>query len=145
MLSPHQSGSMPARSLEAGDMSTEPHRILQRFGARGARVALLGTGAVFVALLGAWSAYEISAALRAGLALRGILIGLGSLLLLLVALRAMSLNWWVTRVSDPPLAPPDVSEQTGIWGVGGPSMREPGTTGVYRAPIADRRYENRDE
>jgi len=126
-------------------MSTEPHRILQRFGARGARVALLGTGAVFVALLGAWSAYEISAALRAGLALRGILIGLGSLLLLLVALRAMSLNWWVTRVSDPPLAPPDVSEQTGIWGVGGPSMREPGTTGVYRAPIADRRYENRDE
>jgi hypothetical protein len=126
-------------------MSTEPPRILQRFGPRGARLALVGSGAVFIVLLGAWSAYEISAALRAGLALRGILIGLGSLLLLLVALRVMSLNWWVTRTSDPPLTPADANEQTGIWGVGGPSMREPGTTGVYRAPIADRRYENRDE
>ncbi|HLQ12262.1 MAG TPA: hypothetical protein VK130_03295 [Steroidobacteraceae bacterium] len=126
-------------------MSTEPPRILQRFGARGARVALIGSATVFLVLLGAWSAHEILAALRAGLAMRGILIGLGSLLLLLVALRVMSLNWWVTRPIDAPWAPPDPNEQTGIWGVGGPSMREPGTTGVYRAPIADRRYENRDE
>ena len=126
-------------------MSTELPRILLRFGSRGIRLALVGSGAVFIALLGAWSAFEISAALHAGLALRAILIGLGSALLLLVALRVMSLNWWVTRASDPPQSPPDANEQTGIWGVGGPSMREPGTTGVYRAPIADRRYENRDE
>ena len=126
-------------------MSTEPPRILQLFGARGARVALIGSAAVFLVLLAAWSAHEILAAVRAGLALRGILIGLGSLLLLLVALRVMSLNWWVTRPSDTPLTPPDPNEQTGNWGVGGPSMREPGTTGVYRVPIADQRYENRDE
>ena len=145
MLWSNQSRNAPARSSEVGVMSTEPPRILLRFGARGARVALLGSGAVFIVLLGAWSAHEIFAALRAGLALRGILIGLASLLLLLVALRVMSLNWWVTRASDPPMTPPDPNEQTGIWGVGGPSMREPGTTGVYRAPVADRRYESRDD
>jgi hypothetical protein len=126
-------------------MGTEPPRILLRFGWRGARLALIGSGAVFIMLLAAGSVYEISAALRAGLALRAILIGLGSLLLLLFVLRVMSLNWWVTRASDPPRVPADASEQTGVWGVGGPSMREPGTTGTYRAPIADRRYENRDE
>ncbi len=145
MLWSNRSRNAPARSLEVGVMSTEPPRILLRFGARGARVALVGSGALFIVLLGAWSAYEISAAMRAGLALRGIVIGLGSLLLLLVALRVMSLNWWVTRASDPPMTPPDPNEQTGIWGVGGPSMREPGTTGVYRAPVADRRYESRDD
>ncbi len=126
-------------------MSTEPPLVIQRFGSRGAHVVLVASGAVFIFLLGGWSAFAIAAALRAGLALRGILIGLGGLLLLLFALRVMSLNWWATRAPAPPARPPDGNEQTGIWGVGGPSMREPGTTGVYRAPIADRRYENRDE
>lgn len=28
---------------------------------------------------------------------------------------------------------PDASEDTGVWGVGGPAMREPGSTGVLRA------------
>jgi hypothetical protein len=100
---------------------------------------------VFILLLGGWSAFAIVAALRTGLGLRAILIGLGSVLLLLVALRVMSLNWWVTRAQSAPPASPDGNDQTGIWGVGGPAMREPGTTGVYRAPVADRRYENRDD
>ncbi len=126
-------------------MSTELTRILQRFGPRGARLALLGSGAVFLLLLGGWSAYAITAALRAGLALRGILIGLGSLLLLLVALRVMSLNWRVTRAQATPPAPPDGNEQTGIWGVGGPSMREPGSTGAYRVHTTERRHENHDD
>jgi len=29
--------------------------------------------------------------------------------------------------------PPDAAEDTGIWGVGGPAMREPGSTGILRA------------
>jgi hypothetical protein len=126
-------------------MSTELTRVLQRFGSRGASLALLGSGGLFMLLLGGWSAYAVIAALRAGLALRGILIGLGSLLLLLVALRVMSLNWWVTRAQSMPPATPDGNEQTGIWGVGGPSMREPGSTGAYRVHTADRRYENPDD
>ena len=123
-------------------MSDEPPWIVQRFGARGARLALLGSCGVFVVLLGGWAAYAIMAALRAGLALRAIVTGLGTFLLLLLALRVMRLNWQATRTRAPP---PEGSEPTGVWGVGGPSMREPGSTGVYRAPIADRRYENRDE
>jgi multisubunit Na+/H+ antiporter MnhB subunit len=123
-------------------MSNEPPSIVQRFGTRGARVALIGSCAVFMILIGGWAAYAIMAALRAGLALRGILIALGTFLLLLLALRVMSLNWRVTRARD---APPEGSEPTGVWGVGGPSMRVPGSTGVYRTPTADRRYENRDE
>jgi hypothetical protein len=126
-------------------MSTVPTRVLQHFGSRGAGLALIGSGAFFMLLLAAWSAYEITAALRAGLALRGILIGLGGLLLLLVALRVMRLNWWVTRAPAAPMAPPDGNDQTGVWGVGGPSMREPGNTGAYRVYTADRRHENHDD
>ena len=37
-----------------------------------------------------------------------------------------------------------LGDQTGIWGVGGPSMREPGSTGVWPARRVDRRYEDRD-
>lgn len=33
---------------------------------------------------------------------------------------------------------PDAIEDTGVWGVGGPAMREPGSTGILRALEAPR-------
>jgi len=61
-------------------MSTEPHRILQRFGARGARKPRLGTAPSSSRCWVPGSAIEISAALRARSGAARHLIGLGSLL-----------------------------------------------------------------
>jgi hypothetical protein len=111
-----------------------------------ARAAHAGTGAAFMVLIGGGAGYAIVRALRAGLTLRALLIALGAVLLLLFLLRAMSLNRRATRAPGThPGDDPGAGEPTGVWGVGGPAMREPGTTGVYRGPGVDRRYENRDE
>jgi hypothetical protein len=45
---------------------------------------------------------------------------------------------------DAPFTPPDADEGTGIWGVGGPAMREPGSTGTWPSRSIDRRYEERE-
>jgi hypothetical protein len=66
------------------------------------------------------------------------------LLLLLLSVRVIALNWRAVGPIGGPGAPPDGNDQTGNWGVGGPSMREPGSTGVWPARQVDRRYEDRD-
>lgn len=117
-----------------------------RFGSRGARLALLTSGVAFMALIGIWAVIAVIAAWQAGHILRGVFLGLAALLLLLLSLRIMTVNWRATSAPAPrPLLPADGSEQTGIWGVGGPSMREPGSTGDWPLRSVDRRYENRED
>jgi hypothetical protein len=53
------------------------------------------------------------------------------------AMRALA-RWVGNRMGSRPAQPgivraPDNVEDTGVWGVGGPSMREPGSTGIVRA------------
>ena len=118
----------------------------ERIGVRGAHLALIASGVAFMALLGAWAAVEVAAAWRAGHAVKGALLGSAALLLLLLSLRIVTVNWRATRAAaDPPAVLPDGSDQTGNWGVGGPSMREPGSTGAWPVRKVDRRYENRDD
>ncbi len=52
------------------------------------------------------------------------------------AMRALA-RWVGSHVGSRPPQPgvvraPDGVEDTGIWGVGGPAMREPGSTGILR-------------
>jgi hypothetical protein len=42
------------------------------------------------------------------------------------------------RSADSVVRAAESSEDTGIWGVGGPAMREPGSTGIARALQAPR-------
>ena len=122
-------------------MISESPWVIERFGVRGARAALVISGVLFIALLGTWAGIEIRAAWLAGHTLKGALLGLGALLLLLLSMRIMVVNWRATRPdSDPPVTLPDGNEQTGVWGVGGPSMREPGSTGAWPMRHVDRRY-----
>ena len=66
--------------------------------------------------------------------------------LLLLALYRMRRNRRAAHRRAPgQVAAEEEGEPTGVWGVGGPAMREPGSTGLQRVPTADRRYENRDE
>ena len=127
-------------------MSKESYSASLSGGPRGVRLALLSSGLVFMAVLAAWSVMRIIALYQQGNPLRAALLAMAALLLLLLSMRVIALNW---RAMDPmaerPGAPTDGSDQTGNWGVGGPSMREPGSTGAWPVRDVDRRYEDGDD
>jgi hypothetical protein len=133
-------------------MNTKSPWAVERFGRRGARLALIASGVVFMVLVGGWAGLEMASAWHAGRDARAAGIGFVALLLLATALRVMSVNWHAALhgpdspdARDSGAVMPDNSEQTGIWGVGGPSMREPGSTGTWRPRIVDRRYDSSEE
>lgn len=113
-------------------MANESSWVLERFGSRAARLALIIVGVVFIALICGWAAFSVAAAWHAGHPFKALADAAIALLLVLLSLRIMAVNWRATRAQDlQPAVLPDGNEQTGIWGVGGPSMREPGSTGVF--------------
>ena len=123
-------------------MSKESHSVSPR----GVRLALVSSGLVFMVVLGAWSVMGIIALFQQGNPLRAALLAAAALLLLLLSMRVIALNWRaVDPLAERPSVPADGSDQTGNWGVGGPSMREPGSTGVWPTRDVDRRYEDGDD
>ncbi len=127
-------------------MISESAWVIERFGPRGARAALITSGVVFMALIGWWASVEVLSAWRAGHALRALSEALIALLLAVVSLRIMIVNWRATRAAeDRPVVLPDGNDQTGVWGVGGPSMREPGSTGAWPMRGVDRRYDDQGD
>ena len=131
------------RFMGTGNMTEKTHSATRPVGPRGVRLALATSAVVFMALLGAWAVMRIIALLQAGHPLRGAFLALAALLLLLLSVRVITMNWRAVHGSAE--RPSDGSDQTGIWGVGGPSMREPGSTGGWHVRNFDRRYENRDD
>ena len=124
-------------------MINESAWVVERFGQRGARLILMCTGVVFVALIAIWAAVSVAGAWRGGHELRGVAQGAVALLLVTLALRIMAVNWRATSPRpDSPVAIADGTDQSGVWGVGGPSMREPGSTGAWPMRGIDRRYED---
>jgi hypothetical protein len=99
-----------------------------------------------MAVLAAWSVRGVSAMYQQGHPLRAACLAAAALLLLVLSMRVISLNW---RAMDPLAerlsAPPDGTDPTGNWGVGGPSRREPGSTGAWPTRNFDRRYEEGDD
>ena len=127
-------------------MSNEFHTAARHLGPRGVRLALVSSGVLFLILLGTWAVIAIVAAWQGGHPLRGTILAVAALLLLLLTLRIIAMNWRaMDSQAERPIAPSDGSDQTGIWGVGGPSMREPGSTGAWSVRNFDRRYEERDD
>jgi hypothetical protein len=113
---------------------------------RGMRLLAVGAGLLVMAVLGALSVMGIVALFNQGHPLRAAFLAMAPLLLLLLGARIISLNWQpVEPNSASPTTPADGTDQTGNWGVGGPSMREPGSTGVWPARSVDRRYERQDD
>ena len=107
------------------------------------RLAWLAFAVAIMALFGAWAAVGVAAMMQSGHPLRGAVLAMGTMFLMLLGLMAAAAQWRGTPGSgERPSLPPDGSDQTGIWGVGGPSMREPGNTGNWPTPRVDRRYEN---
>ena len=110
---------------------------------QGVRLVWLAIGVATMAVVGAWAAVASVAMIQSGHPVRGALLGIATLLLLLVGLLVAAAQWRRAGTSaEQPLVPSDANDQTGIWGVGAPSMREPGTTGNWPARRVDRRYES---
>lgn len=127
-------------------MTKESQSAIRTVGPRGVRLALLSSGVVFMALLGGWAMVGIIAVFEAGHPLRSLFLAMVAILLLSLTVRVIAMNWRAMHEpAGQPIAPPDGNDQTGIWGVGGPSMREPGSTGGWQVRNFDRRYENRDD
>ena len=62
--------------------------------------------------------------------------GVLSLIALWLWMRVVRNRWLLLRLQSVPVVPS--SEETGIWGVGGPGMRNPTVTGIY-GPFPGRR------
>ncbi len=132
-------------------MIADRHELFERLGRHSVQLLVLGSGMLFMVLVAGWTVVKIMTLLRSDLAVRAALLGFALLLVFGVWLRVMSLNWQALRgdddsvVEDTPVTPPDADEGTGIWGVGGPAMREPGNTGTWPRRIVDRRYDENDD
>jgi hypothetical protein len=113
---------MPRGSLE----ETTP-RLMQWFGRSGARWIWLLVGFLYVGFVAGSSVVMIVHALRADRWPRAIVIAASALLALGVWLRIWLINWRSLQADWPPLRP----EDTGVWGVGGPGIRQPGATGIF--------------
>jgi hypothetical protein len=55
-------------------------------------------------------------------------IGVLAVMAVLLWLRVVRARWLMLQVQT--YAPASASEETGVWGVGGPGMRNPGATGI---------------
>ncbi|HEX9138446.1 MAG TPA: hypothetical protein VF848_01555 [Steroidobacteraceae bacterium] len=105
--------------------------ILQRwFGPGGARIVLLVAAVLLAAVILGYGVLIVLEALRAGMPWRALLSGVLDLLALGYWLRIARTQWRQLRPLSPP--PDSAGEPTGIWGVGGPSVRVPGGTGKFR-------------
>jgi protein-S-isoprenylcysteine O-methyltransferase Ste14 len=120
----------------SSDRATDWPSLLQRWGPRRARQALVLATALYVLIVVAIAALLLSQGLPWERRVRAALISLLALIALWFWLRILRTQWARLRVVSGG-ATAD-SEDTGIWGVGGPGMRTPGSTGLTRM-LRDRR------
>jgi hypothetical protein len=118
------------------DQITGWRGLLERWGPRRARQALVLATLLYLALVIAVAALLVSQGLPWERRLRAGLIGILVLIALGLWLRLVRTQWARLRVVSG--AATQEGEDTGIWGVGGPGMRTPGTTGLTRI-LRDRR------
>ena len=117
------------------DRNTRWRRLIERLGPRRTRQALVLATLLYVAMVIAVAALLVSQGLPWERKLRAGLIGILALIGLWLWVRVLRAQWAGLRVAG---GSGQDNEDTGIWGVGGPGMRTPGTTGLSRI-IPDRR------
>jgi len=124
-------------------LSDAAHGPVNWYRPRRVRLLVLLSGLIFMVLVAAWAIVQVLGALHAGHRWQVAWMVGAAALVLVVWLRVMAVNWRAVRSPElePPTLPADADEGTGVWGVGGPAMREPGTTGTWPRRVVDRRYE----
>jgi hypothetical protein len=110
------------------------------------RVLWLVPVVALMALVAAWAVVLVAEFMQSGHPLRALLLAGITLMFLVLGLVAAAPLWrGAAKLRRRPVITPDAGDPTGIWGVGGPSMREPGNTGNWPTRGVDRRYENRQD
>jgi hypothetical protein len=118
------------------DQSTRWERLIERWGPRRERQVLALATLLYIAMTVAAAALLLRQGLPWERKLRAGLIGLLALIALWLWWDMLRKQWGRLRVV--PGGASIGNEDTGIWGVGGPGMRTPGTTGISRV-LPDRR------
>jgi len=118
------------------DRDTRWQRLVERWGPRRARQALVLATLLYVAVTVSVALLLLSRGLPWERQLRTGLIGVLALIALWLWMRMLRTQWARLRVVTG--GAEKGLDDTGIWGVGGPGMRTPGSTGVSRI-LRDRR------
>jgi hypothetical protein len=103
----------------------------ERMGPQRGRQLLLVLAILSLLLIVAVSALLVLDGLRHERKLQALGIGLLGVMAIVLWLRVVHGRWLSLQVQT--YVPPSASEETGVWGVGGPGMRTPGATGIYTA------------
>jgi len=118
------------------DRDTRWQRLVERWGPRRARQALVLATLLYVALTVGVALLLLGRGLPWERQLRSTLIGILALIALWLWIRMLRTQWARLRVV--PGGAEKGLDDSGIWGVGGPGMRTPGSTGISRI-LPDRR------
>jgi hypothetical protein len=112
-------------------MSTPNQGFAERWGPQRARRVLLVLAILSLLIIVAVSALLVLDGLRHERKLQAIGTAVLALMAIVLWLRVVRTRWLSLQVQT--FAPPYPTEETGVWGVGGPGMRTPGATGIYTA------------
>jgi hypothetical protein len=112
-------------------MSTPNPGFNERMGPTRGRQLLLLLAIVSLLVIVAVSGWLVLDGLRHERGVQAIGIGVLGVMAILLWLRIVRTRWLMLQVQT--YLPPAASEETGVWGVGGPGMRTPGATGIYTA------------
>jgi hypothetical protein len=112
-------------------MSTPNQGFDERMGPQRGRQLLLVLAVLSLLVIVTVSTWLVLDGLRHQRNIQAIGIGVLGLMAILLWLRIVRTRWLMLQVQT--YAPPSASEETGVWGVGGPGMRTPGATGIYTA------------
>jgi hypothetical protein len=93
------------------------------------RQMVLVLATVSLLVIGIIGALLVIDGLRHERKLQALAIAVFALMAALLCVRIARTRWLSLQVSS--VASPSASEETGIWGVGGPGMRTPGATGIF--------------
>ena len=120
-------------------MNTPHQGLAERRGPRRAKQALLVLALLSLLIIVSAGLVLVLDALRDERRLQAAAIAVLAIMAILLWLRIVRNRWLSLQIQT--LSPPASSEETGVWGVGGPGMRTPGATGIY-GPIPGRRFDD---
>jgi hypothetical protein len=120
-------------------MKTPDQGLTERLGPRRAKQALLVLAVLSLLIIVGAGVVLVLDALRDERRLQAAAIAVLAVMAILLWLRIVRNRWLSLQIQT--LSPPAASEETGVWGVGGPGMRTPGATGIYGA-ISGRRFDD---
>jgi hypothetical protein len=107
-----------------------PHQgFNERWGPRRAKQVLLVLAVLSLLIILSAGVLLVLDALRDERKLQAAAIAVLAVMAIVLWLRIVRNRWLSLQVQT--LSPPPGTEETGVWGVGGPGMRTPGATGIY--------------